>query len=256
MHRLYGGKEQGAAHSLKFNPLSIFEPDWKLDSGGLTDSERIFLSGDLAGTLPQDKEIYVRRNREGTFNLNIVLEDGGPNMVNSVKCVPMGYQSATLSEPEWSCDFWSSGLSVITPVRRQLDRLGISVDYSDGRFSFRVSDPKRFVAGRRVPLSLYLYPGEVEVRAVIVTAEDLLVEESGGLKLDEDFYIGQRRTLNFKGFRGKKDILPCRSGRCLRRPQGQSCVQQAMEDGGGSVGTVRELQGRRGRRDHPAVQGL
>ena len=45
--------------SLKFNPLSIFEPDWKLDSGGLTDSRRIFLSGDLAGTLPQDKEIYV-----------------------------------------------------------------------------------------------------------------------------------------------------------------------------------------------------
>ena len=190
--------------SLKFNPLSIFEPDWKLDSGGLTDSRRIFLSGDLAGMLPQDKEIYVRRNREGTFNLNIVLEDGGPNMVNSVKCVPMGYQSATLSEPEWSCDFWSSGLSVITPVRRQLDRLGISVDYSDGRFSFRVSDPKRFVAGRRVPLTLYLYPGEVEVRAVIVTAEDLLVEESGGLKLDEDFYIGQRRTLNFKGFAGKR----------------------------------------------------
>lgn len=191
--------------SLKFNPESVFEPDWKLDSGGLEDGREFFLSGDLAGRLPEGKEIVVRKNRPGTFALNLVLEAGGTNRIGSATLVDSGYEPSSLADFAWTSDFWSAGHNAMDePRRAELAELGISVSYSDGKFSFSVTDPSKFVTGRRIPLKLSLLPGGVETTAVIVTGEDISVEEVSGKSLYEDFFLAQSRGLKFKGFAGEK----------------------------------------------------
>lgn len=191
--------------TLGFKSQSVFEPDWKLDSEGFSDSRRFFLSGDLAGVLPEGKEIYVRKNRPGTFNLNVTTTDGGPNIIGSAVLVDADHEPETMTELAWTSDFWSAGHEAADePKRAELEALGIEVRYSAGCFTFSVTDPGRFVTGRRIPLTLRLMPGNIETTAVIVTSDDISVTETGGLRLDEGFFVGQKRSLAFSGFAGSK----------------------------------------------------
>lgn len=191
--------------SLGFRPESIFDPDWKVDSDGVDDSREFFLSGKLAGRLPEGKEIVVRKNRPGTFDLNIVLAEGGANKIVSASLVNGDYEPSSLADLAWTSDFWAAGHKAEDePRRAELEKYGISVNYSGGSFTFSVSDPSKFVTGARIPLKLTLLPGSVETTAVIVTGEDISVEESSGKSLYEDFFLAQHRSLSFRGFAGKK----------------------------------------------------
>ena len=117
----------------------------------LEDGREFFLSGDLAGRLPEGKEIVVRKNRPGTFGLNLVLEAGGTNRIGSATLVDSGYEPSSLADFAWTSDFWSAGHNAVDePRRAELAELGISVSYSDGKFSFSVTDPSKFVTGKRL----------------------------------------------------------------------------------------------------------
>ena len=199
------GRNREIRVTLSFNSESVFEPDWKLDNEDFTDSRRFFLSGDLAGALPEGKEIYVRKNRPGTFNLNITAGDGGPNIIGSAVLTAADHEPGYLTELAWTSDFWAAGHEAADePQRARLRELGIEVQYSDGRFTFSVTDPARFVSGMRIPLTLRLMPGDIETGAVIVTGPDISVTEDNGLSLDEGFFVGQKRLLRFSGFAGKR----------------------------------------------------
>ena len=189
--------------TLGFNPGSVFEPDWKLDSEGLEDSRRFYLSGELAGRLPEGKEIYVRKNRPGTFRLNIDTGEGSPDKFSSAVHVAGDYEPETLTELAWTGDCWAAGHSPEhEPRRLELSELGIEVTCDNGVFVFRVTDTRLFVPGRKVPLKFRLFPGGIETEATIVTAEDIAVTVDQGPSLNEEFFLGQKRSLAFKGFAG------------------------------------------------------
>ena len=191
--------------TLEFNPESVFEPDWKLDSEGLEDSRRFYLSGDLAGMLPEGKEIYVRKNRPGTFRLNIDTGDGSSDMFSSAVHVAGDYEPETLTELAWTSDCWSAGHSPEhEPRRRELSDLGMEVTCENGVFVFRVTDPRLFVPGRKVPLKFRLFPGGIETEATIVTTEDIAVTVDEGPSLNEEFFLGQKRSIAFRGFAGSR----------------------------------------------------
>lgn len=191
--------------SLHFDPESVFDPDWKLDSDNFSDTRRLYLSGDLAGPLPEGKEIYVRKNRPGSFNLNIDTGEGGENLALSALLVNPGYKAQSLTELAWTSDFWSADHDTDhEPGRTMLGELGIAVTYEDGRFTFSVTDPGRFVPGRRVPLKITMFPGGMETTAMIVTAEDLTLDFEDGKNLQDNFFLGQRRALSLGGTAGSK----------------------------------------------------
>lgn len=191
--------------SLGFDPESVFNPCWKLESGGLSDSRRLYISGDLAGRLPDGKEIYVRKNRPGTFVLNIDTGDGSRNMISSATLVDADYQPESLADLAWTSNFWTKGHDPEhEPARLMLEESGIMVEFNEGRFTFSVKEPDRFIVGRRIPLNIKMFPGGIEIQAVIVTSEDLSVGVEGGGNLEDDFYLGQKRTLVFAGTAGSR----------------------------------------------------
>lgn len=191
--------------TLMFNAESVFEPDWKLDNDGISDSRQLYLSGNLAGRLPEGKEIYVRKNRPGTFNINISAGEEGENIISSARLVDPGYRTGSLTEIAWTSNFWTAGHDPVQePARVLLEELGIGVSYEDGSFTFSVTDPDRFVPGHRVPLRIRMYPGGIETSATIVTADDMVLSLEGGESLDENFFLGQKRSLSLTGIAGSR----------------------------------------------------
>ncbi len=187
---------------LGFNAESIFSPEWKVEAEGLTDRREFYLSGELAGRLPEGKTVVVRKNRPAELDLNLELSGGGANIISSAKLVDGGYRVASLTDPAWTSDFWSATHdSANEPQREALAALGIAVSYAGGRFLFEVSDPSRFAPGRSVPLSLTLYPGGRVISAEIVTREDIKVSGDRGAP-EDPIYVAQCRTLSFSGFEG------------------------------------------------------
>ena len=187
--------------SLGFRAESLFAPDWKLEVEGLSDRREFFLSGELAGRLPDGQVVVVRKNRPAVLDLNLCLDDGA-NRISGVPLVDDGFRPAHIGDMAWTSDFWSATHDDVNePARKSLSDLGISVSCENGRFTFSVSDPSSFVSGRRIPVALTLYPGEKKLNAVIKTGEDISVTASGSML--DDFYIAQHRTLSFSGFEGK-----------------------------------------------------
>lgn len=198
--------------SLGFRAETIFRPDWKLEVEGLSDRREFFLSGELAGRLPDGQVAVVRKNRPAVLDLNLCLDDG-VNRISSARLVDEGFRPAHLGDMAWTSDFWSATHDESNePARKALSDLGISVAYEGGRFTFSVSDPSGFVSGRQIPVSLTLYPGERKLNAVIKTGEDISVTASGSIL--EDFYIAQHRTLSFSGFEGKTIYYAARQDDC------------------------------------------
>lgn len=189
---------------LSFNPGSVFEPDWKIDSGDITDTRDFFLSGDLAGRLPEGKTIIVRRNRPATFNVNILLEEGGENMISSATLVTSDYEPTSLNDIAWTSDFWAAGHKAIDePQRRILFlMLGVSVDYNDGQFTFTASEGG--FNGMSVPISLTLFPGGKTITANIMLYPDIEVVEENGYDISDGFLVGQKRTLKINGMSEQK----------------------------------------------------
>ena len=188
--------------SLGFNAESLFSPDWKVQVDGLTDTREFYLSGDLAGRIPDGKKVAVRKNRAAELDLNLEMSGGGANSIGSAKLVDAGYSAANLTDVAWTSDFWSATHdSAHEPQREALSALGIAVSYAGGRFLFEVSDPSRFVSGKSVPLTLTLYPGTRTITAEIVTRDDIAVSGDTGAPGDQ-IYVAQCRTLSFSGFEG------------------------------------------------------
>ena len=189
--------------SLGFNAESIFSPDWKLQVDGLTDSREFYLSGSLAGRLPEGKKVVVRKNRAAELDLNLEMDTGGANAIGSAKIVDAGYSAESLTDLAWTSDFWSATHdSANEPQREALSALGIAVSYAGGRFLFEVSDPSRFVSGKSVPLTLTLYPGGRTLTVEIVTRDDITVSGDATGAPDDSIYVAQCRTLSFSGFEG------------------------------------------------------
>ncbi len=187
---------------LGFDAESIFSPEWKVEVDGLTDRREFYLSGELAGRLPEGKTVVVRKNRPAVLDLNLELAGRGANIISSARLVDGGYRVSSLTDLAWTSDFWSATHdSANEPQREALAALGIAVSYAGGRFLFKVSDPSRFAPGRSVPLSLTLYPGGRVISAEIVTREDIKVSGDSGAP-EDPIYVAQCRTLSFSGFEG------------------------------------------------------
>ncbi len=198
--------------SLGFRSESLFAPDWKLEVDGLSDRREFFLSGELAGRLPDGQVAVVRKNRPAVLDLNLRL-DAGSNRITSTALVDEGFRPAHLGDMAWTSDLWSATHDDSNePARKALADLGISVSYESGRFTFSVSDPSRFVSGRQVPVCFTLYPGAKKLNAAIKTGEDISVTASGSIL--EDFYIAQHRTLTFSGFEGRTIYYAADQGDC------------------------------------------
>ncbi len=188
--------------SLGFNAESLFSPDWKVQVDGLADTREFYLSGALAGRIPDGKKVVVRKNRAAELDLNLEMSGGGANAITSAKLVDGGYSAANLTDVAWTSDFWSATHnSANEPQREALSALGIAVSYAGGRFLFEVSDPSRFVSGKSVPLTLTLYPGTRTITAEIVTRDDITVSGDTGAP-EDPIYVAQCRTLSFSGFEG------------------------------------------------------
>lgn len=198
--------------SLGFRAETLFSPDWKLEVEGLSDRREFFLSGELAGRLPDGQVAVVRKNRPAVLDLNLCLDDG-VNRISSVRLVDEGFIPSHLGDMAWTSDFWSATHDDSNePARRKLADLGISVSCVDGRFTFSVEDASKFVSGTQIPICLTLYPGDRKLRAVIKTGEDISVTASGSIF--DDFYIAQHRTLSFSGFEGKTVYYAARQDDC------------------------------------------
>ncbi len=196
--------ERGLSYrvSLGFKAESLFAPEWKVEVDGLTDRREFYLSGELAGRLPEGKKVAVRKNRPAEFDLNLEMTGGGTNIISSARLVDGGYSSSSLTDLAWTSDFWSASHdSANEPQREALAALGIAVGYAGGRFLFEVSDPSRFAPGVSVPISLTLYPGGRVISAEIVTREDIAVSGDNGAP-EDPIYVAQCRTLSFSGFEG------------------------------------------------------
>lgn len=198
--------------SLGFRAESLFRPDWKLEVEGLSDRREFFLSGELAGRLPDGQLVVVRKNRPAVLDLNLRLDDGA-NRISSASLVDEGFRPSHIGDMAWTSDFWSlTHDDANEPARKALAELGVSVGYDSGRFTFSVSDQSRFVTGREIPICLTLYPGGRKLRAVIKTGEDISVTPSGSVF--DDFYIAQHRTLSFSGFEGRTIYYAADQGDC------------------------------------------
>lgn len=193
---------------LSFNPNSIFNPDWRVDNDGLTDTRDFYISGDLAGRLPDGKMVVVRKNRPGTFRLNLNTGGSAENRILEAKLVDSGYEIESLEEIAWTSDFYNassaSGDYDAAPYARVLSNSGIVVSYDDGCFTFSVEYPELFQEGESWPLKIRLYPGDKEINFVLATYPDQEVIETQGRSLSEDFYLAQSRELRFNGFVGEK----------------------------------------------------
>jgi len=191
--------------SLSFNAESLFSADWKVDGSAAVDGRDFFLSGDLAGKLPDGKMIAVRANRPGTFNLNLCLGENGENIVNKAKLTDPGYEAESLSDFAWTSNILSaSGKDENEAARLSLEALGISVSYSEGTFTFAVTDKSLFRKEVEVPVTFTLYPGGKTVSAVIKTMQDLKYYERMNKSFSKDFNVAQKRTLRFNGLAGSK----------------------------------------------------
>ncbi len=186
--------------SLGFNYETLFSPDWKLEVEGLSDRREFFLSGELAGRLPDGQVAVVRKNRPAVLDLNLTLDDGA-NRITSTPLVDEGFEAQHIGDMAWTSNFWSATHNDANePARKTLSELGIGVSYQSGRFTFAVENPSLFVSGRSIPVYLNLYPGDRQVRAVIKTGDNISVTASESIY--DDFYIAQHRTLSFSGFEG------------------------------------------------------
>ena len=187
---------------LGFRLESIFGAEWKVEVEGLSDRREFYLSGELAGRVSDGRRVVVRKNRPAVLDLNILMRDGGPNLIDSALLVDEGYQPEHIGDVAWTSDFWSATHDAANePKREALAALGIAVSYAGGRFLFEVSDPSRFVPGESVPVVLTLYPGGKKTGVEIVCREDITVSSDNGLPSDP-LYVAQRRSLSFSGFEG------------------------------------------------------
>lgn len=189
--------------TLSFNAESVFSASWKIDSGDMVDDRAFFLSGELAGRLPENKVIAVRKNRAGTFNLNICLGEDGENIVGEAKLVNPGYKAEALNDFAWTSNILSSsGEDSVEEARVQLASVGVSVVYADGTFEFAVTEQSLFRTGVEVPVVFTLYPGGKQTTAVIKTFEDISYREASKRSLSSSFTVAQSRNLSFSGLMG------------------------------------------------------
>lgn len=190
--------------SLSFNAESIFIPQWKVETRDFSDTRLFYLSANLAGRLPDGKTIVVRENRAAKVDLNLNMSSGTENRILNTKLVNADYQALELGDLAWTSDFYSATHNTANePQRAVLNDYGIDVTYSNGAFTFSVTDPSRFVIGQSIPISLTLFPGNKKINAIIKTSENMVVREKDGKSLTSDFYIYQKRSLEIKGFEGK-----------------------------------------------------
>lgn len=200
---------------LGFNVNSLFKAEWKIDVDDVTDGRQFYLSGELAGRLPDGKEIAVRKNRPGKVSLNIRLSEGGMNCISTAALVDRGYNSSSIRDIAWSSDCWSRTHDALNePQRKALAGQGIGVNYEAGDITFSVIDASLFTAGKRIPVSFTLYPGGRKLDAVIKTLDDISVSIAGGSDLSTDFYVAQKRTLAFSGFAGRHIYYAADQGEC------------------------------------------
>ena len=189
---------------LSFDPNSIYKATWKVSYDGLQDQRQFYISGDLAGRLPDGQKIVVRPSRPGYFKLNIELP-GGVNKIGDAALVNKDYRPVSLSDFAWTSDCLAQTHDDVNePQRAKLEAIGVSCSYSSGTVTFSVTDPSRFTPGSRVPIEITFFPGGHRLSAVIVTQNDIVVKEINGLSSDSDFYVGQKRSFLIDNFSGDK----------------------------------------------------
>lgn len=180
--------------TLGFKAGSLFDPSWSVSTGDDWNDGRNFgLAADSAGSklLPDGQVIAVRPSRNGVCYL--YFNKGGPgNQASALELCDGSFIPGDLTEGAWSWD--APGLA----------SKGLSLSVSGNKLTFKVSDPSRFVPGLEVPLTLHLFPGDVEYNAVLRTYEDIRVEVEDGLSISEDFYAGMKRRISVSGLAGTK----------------------------------------------------
>lgn len=187
---------------LSFNPNSIYDANWKVSYDGLEDKRQFYFSGDLAGRLPTGKMVVVRPSRPGHVNLNIEMPDG-TNAISQASLVDIGYEPNSLNDIAWTSNVYSlTHDSKYESRLHYLTNYGITPTYADGKMTFTVTDPSKFVANKSVNITFTFYPGEKTLTLRLSTRDDIVVSESLGRSLTKDFFVGQRRILKFSGFCG------------------------------------------------------
>ena len=92
----------------------------------------------------------MRKNRPGTFRLNIDTGEGSPDKFSSAVHVAGDYEPETLTELAWTGDCWAAGHSPEhEPRRLELSELGIEVSlmgaksFRDGAFAEHIEKMRR-----------------------------------------------------------------------------------------------------------------
>ncbi len=190
---------------LKFNAESIFHPTWKINTSELSDSRQFYLSAQKVSRLYENQIVVVRKNRPARIQLELRLNASSGNRINDAKLVNYDYDAENINDLAWASNCWSLGHRPNDePARVAMADCGIDVQYSNGSFTFTVTDETKFVVGKTFALIFNLYPGNKRARVIIKTMEDISVSEKDGKSLVDTFYIAQKRTLVFKGFASSK----------------------------------------------------
>ena len=201
--------ERGREYDIRltFRVGSLFQPDWKVQLDGWTDTRLFCLTADAAFTdaLSDERTVAVRKNRDGAFYLYMNPSGtlGAANALLGKDAAPSSsYVPSSLADCSWFADWMSTS----TTDGAWLSARGIqpSWDKTTGCLRLSVVDAGLFNAhrGEERTLSLTLLPNGTSVRFKIKLCNDIQVSVAGGGSLTDEFYLGQKRSITVSGFLG------------------------------------------------------
>ena len=198
------------AVTLSFRQGSLFDPYWKVNAS-LTDSRLFALMADAACTTDisvptsNTRNLHVRKSRPGA--MYVYMNKSG--VAGSTNALLGKSYSTSESFPVSSlsdCSWYSAMVVSSSADAAWLSDRGIAVgwDSSTAKLSFTVTNPSKFDShvGDSRSLSLKLLPNGSTVSFNLVLSADMSVTVADGLSLNDNFYLGQKRTVSVSGFQG------------------------------------------------------
>ena len=201
--------ERGREYDIRltFRVGSLFQPDWKVQLDGWTDTRLFCLTADagFSDRLENERTVAVRKNREGAFYLYMSPSGslGASNALLGKDAAPSAsYDPSSLADCSWYADWMSTS----TVDGAWLSARGIrpSWDKSTGRLSLSVVDAALFDShrGEERILSLTLLPNGTAASFKIRLCDNITVAVADGKSLTDEFYLGQKRSVSVGGFLG------------------------------------------------------